>query len=49
MDNLDVSKVLKTYSEKARLAKNTAQLREIVKELKRELDLGKIKMPEWLN
>lgn len=44
MNNLDVAGVLRTYSEKAAKAKSTEQLREIVRDLKQELDLRKIKM-----
>lgn len=49
MNNLDVAGVLRTYSEKARLAKNTDQLRCIVRDLKQELVLRNIKMEdeEW--
>ena len=46
MNNLDVAGVLRTYSEKARLAKNTEQLRDVIRDLKQELDLRKIKMEE---
>lgn len=46
MNNLDVAGVLRTYSEKARLAKNTEQLCDIIRDLKQELDLRKIKMEE---
>lgn len=46
MNNLDICGILRTYSEKARLAKNTEQLREIVREVKQELDLRKISMED---
>lgn len=42
MDNLDVAGILMTYSEKARRASSKKQLKEIIKELKQELDLRKI-------
>lgn len=44
MNNLDVAGLLRTYAEKARLAKNTEQLRDIIWNLKKELDLRKIRM-----
>lgn len=44
MDNLDVSGILQTYSEKARRAKTTEQLRNIIRDLKQELDLRKVKI-----
>ena len=44
MDNLDVSGILRTYSEKASRAKTTKQLREIVRDVKQEFDLRKIKI-----
>lgn len=44
MNNLDVAGILQAYSQKARLATSTKQLRNIVSELKQELDLRKIKM-----
>lgn len=44
MNNLDVSGILRTYSEKARHAKNTDQLRDIIRDLKQELDLRKVSM-----
>lgn len=46
MNNLDVAGILRTYSEKARRAGDTKQLRKIIRELKDELDLRKIKMGE---
>ena len=46
MNNLDVSGMLKTYSEKARYATSTKQLREIIRNLKEELDLRKVKVEE---
>lgn len=44
MDNLDVAGVLRTYSEKAAKAKTTKQLKNILRDLKQELDLRKVKM-----
>ena len=46
MNNLEVAGTLQTYTEKTAKASNTKHLREIVSELKRELDLRKIKMDE---
>lgn len=46
MNNLDVAGILRIYAEKARLATTTEKLREIVRELKSELDLRKIKVEE---
>lgn len=47
MNNFDVSGILMTYSEKARKAQNSKQLKEVIKELKRELDLRKIEKFEY--
>lgn len=44
MNNLDVAGLLRTYAEKARLAKDTEHLRDVVRDLKQELDLRKISM-----
>lgn len=49
MDNLDVARVLQNYAEKVKRAKTTEQLHQAIKECKSELDLRKIKVPEWLN
>ena len=46
MDNLGVAGILQTYAEKARNAKTTEKLREVVRELKTELDLRKIRIEE---
>jgi hypothetical protein len=46
MNNLDVCGILQTYALKARNAKNKEQLKEIVRELKNELDLRKLYMPK---
>lgn len=42
MNQYDVSGVLKTYSEKAYKSKSKEHLCEIIRELKKELDLRKI-------
>ena len=42
MNKLDVAGLLMTYSEKARHARNNERLKDIIRELKRELDLRKI-------
>ena len=42
MDNLDVSDILMTYSEKAKRARSKEHLKEIIKDLKSELDLRKL-------
>ena len=42
MNQYDVSGILRTYSEKARNARNKEHLKDIICELKRELDLRKI-------
>lgn len=42
MNNFDVAGILRTYSEKAANANSTEKLREIVRELKQELDLRKV-------
>jgi len=39
MNNLDVAGILRTYSEKAAKAESTEKLRELIRELKKELDL----------
>ena len=44
MDKLDVADILKKYSDKARQAKSTKQLREIVRSCKSELDLRQIRL-----
>lgn len=44
MNNYDVAGILTTYSYHARNAKNTEQLRDVVRRLKEELDLRKIRM-----
>lgn len=44
MNQYDISGLLMTYSERARKAENTKQLRRIVKNLKELLDLRTIKL-----
>lgn len=44
MNNLDVAGILRTYSEKVVRARNTYHLRNIVRNLKQELDERKIRM-----
>ena len=46
MNNLDVSGLLTTYAEKARKARSAEQLKKIIRDLKRELDLRKVKRGE---
>lgn len=46
MNNLDVAGQLRTYAEKAAKAKNTKQLKQIIRDLKEELDLRKVKMED---
>lgn len=45
MNKYDISGLLRTYSEQVLSAKNTAQLRYIVAQLKADLDLRKIYQP----
>ncbi len=42
INQYDVAGILRTYSEQASRARNTEKLREIIKELKQELDLRKV-------
>ena len=44
MNQFDVAGILMTYSEKAKNAKTTKQLKKVIKELKEEFDLRKIKV-----
>lgn len=44
MNNYDVAGILRTYSDKARHARNTKHLHSIIRQLKQELDLRKIQM-----
>ena len=43
MNQLDVSGILTTYASKARYARNQKHLKEIIRDLKQELDLRKVK------
>lgn len=43
MNNFDVSGLLRTYSEKCKNARNSEHLKEIIRELKRELNAEEIK------
>lgn len=44
MNNLDVAGILATYSLKAKAAKSTEDLRELIRDLKHELDLRKARV-----
>ena len=44
INNLDVAGILTTYALKASNARDTKQLRNIVRDLKMELDLRRVKM-----
>lgn len=44
MNNYDIAGILTTYSYHARNAKNTEELRNVVRRLKEELDLRKIRI-----
>ncbi len=44
MNQWDVSGILMTYSEKAANAKTTKQLKKVIKDIRAELDLRKIKV-----
>ena len=44
MNQYDVAGILRTYSEKCSKCNNTKKLKEIVKELKEQLDLRRIKV-----
>lgn len=44
MNQWDVAGILMTYSEKAAKAKTTEQLKKVIKDLKEEFDLRKIKV-----
>lgn len=43
MNNLDIAGLLKTYAEKCIYAKNAKHLKEIVRDLKQELNANEIK------
>ena len=44
MNNLEVAGILRTYSEKAAKAYSTKKLREIIADLKKELDMRKVRI-----
>lgn len=44
MNQYDVAGILRTYSEKCSKCDNTTKLKEIIKELKQQLDLRRIKV-----
>ena len=44
MNQFDVAGMLRTYSEKASNATTERKLKEIIRELKKELDLRKVKI-----
>ena len=46
MTKYDVAGILSTYAKKARLSNNTKQLKDIIRDLKSELDLRKIEKME---
>lgn len=46
MNQYDVAGILKTYSEKCSKCSDTKRLKKLVKELKSELDLRKVKVDE---
>lgn len=46
MNELDVAGVLHTYAEKASKATNTKLLRKILRDLKEDLDLRKVRMED---
>lgn len=46
MNKLNVAGILTTYAQKTRLARNTKQLRRLVRELRKELDLRKVRCEE---
>ena len=46
MNNYDVAGILQTYAEKARCATTTKKLREVVRDLKEQLPLAKIRIYE---
>ncbi|ADL03356.1 hypothetical protein Closa_1377 [[Clostridium] saccharolyticum WM1] len=49
MNNLDVAGLLKTYSERCLNARNAEHLREIVRDLKRELNAEEIRKLRMTN
>lgn len=46
MNNLDVAGILMTYALKAKDTKNTYDLRDLIRELKQELDLRKVRVED---
>ena len=46
MNNLDVAGILTTYSLKAKGTKNTEDLRDLIRDLKQELDLRKVRVED---
>ena len=46
MNNLDVAGILMTYSLKASGTKNTEDLRDLIRDLKQELDLRKVRVED---
>lgn len=46
MNNLDIAGLLQTYAYRAAKATTTSQLRKIIKELREELDLRKVRMDD---
>lgn len=46
MNKLTVAGILTTYAQKSRLARNTKQLRRLIRELRKELDLRKVRCEE---
>ena len=46
MNNLDVAGILMTYSLKAKETKNTEDLRDLIRDLKQELDLRKVRVED---
>ena len=46
MNNFDVAGILTTYAQKAQRADSTRKLRDLIKELKSELDLRTVHMED---
>lgn len=44
MNGLDVAGILRTYAEKAARATSTRKLRDIIRELKKELDTRRVRI-----
>lgn len=47
MNQYDVAGILKTYAERAAKAQTTAQLKDIIRKVREEFDLRKVKITEW--